>query len=164
MSRLDDINTKAEQLKAAGNEQELIKLANEIGLTKEDAEDYFDGVVTEFATYTYLAAATLNKQSKELDLKGAVKDYAQQIEELAANNVTFAENVVEHTGSDLTHCLAQILRFSFNNKVAVPGNIVNVTMVTVNGKEQKMRTPLYLGTPSRADVRRIAEEYYGGGK
>ena len=47
---VEELNKKAAELKAADNEKELIVLAEESGLTRDDAEDYMDNCVPECAT------------------------------------------------------------------------------------------------------------------
>ena len=162
--KLSEINTRAAELKDAGDAKGLCKYAKKVGLTEDDAEDYMDGIVGEFATATYLAGSIIETQAKELNCKGVVKDWVQTITQMAQNRTELAESIIEHDDKDLTHCLAEIIRFSFENKAQVDDKIVNVTMVTHNGKEEKYRGPLYLGIPSRAELQKIVHKYYGGGR
>ena len=47
---VEELNAKAAELKAAGEEKRLVELALENGLDKEDAEDYMDGCISTLAT------------------------------------------------------------------------------------------------------------------
>lgn len=162
--KLDDINTKAEELKRAGKEDELISYAQKVGLSVEDAEDYIDGLVDELATSTYLAGAIIETQAKGIKCEGIIKDWVQSITQIAQNDTEIANNIIENDDCDLVHCLAQLIRYSFKNKCQVDDKIVSVTMITHNGKEEKLRGPLYIGIPSRAELQKIVREYYGGGR
>ena len=53
-----------------------------------------------------------------------------------------------------------MLAYSFENKVKVPDAIASVTTVTINGKKEKMRTPVYMGVPNSTDARQIVQKYY----
>ena len=162
--KLDDINTKAKELKRDGKEDELIRYAQKVGLTVEDAEDYLDGLVDELATSTYLAGSIIETQAKGIKCVGIIKDWVQSITQIAQNDTEIANNIIEHEDCDLVHCLAQLIRYSFNNKCQVDDKIVSVTMISHNGKEEKLRGPLYIGIPGRAELQKIVREYYGGGR
>ena len=160
--KLSEINTKAAELKATGKTNELCEYAKKIGLTEDDAGDYIDGMVEELATATYLAGSIIETQGKSLECKGVVKDWVQTITQMAQNDTALANDIIEHDDKDLTHCLAEIISFSFENKTQVDSKIVDVTMITHNGKKEKLRGPLYLGVPSRAELQKIVHKYYGG--
>ena len=121
-------------------------------------------MVEELTTATYLAGSIIETQGKSLACKGVVKDWVQTITQMAQNDTALANDIIEHDDKDLTHCLAEIISFSFENKAQVDSKIVDVTMITHNGKKEKLRGPLYLGVPSRAELQKIVHKYYGGGK
>ena len=61
----------------------------------------------------------------------------------------------------MTECLAKILTFSSECAIQVPGTqSVKLAEFRMNGKKEAMRSPVYEGGETKADVRRIAKEYY----
>ena len=58
--------------------------------------------------------------------------------------------------------MAKLIQYSFENKVPVSAEILKVTKVKHNGKLENFNGPLYLGIPSRMEVRKIARKYYLG--
>lgn len=149
---LEDLNKKAEALKEVGDEEGLVQLAERFGLDKEDALDYMDGAVEEFATPLMAAVAKLKKEAKELSLKGVMKDWEESIESLCADDEELCVAVMK-CESKLENCLAKLLKFAFDNKEQVHDSIV---------KAAGLRTPLYLGIPGKADLKKLVAEYYKG--
>ena len=68
----------------------------------------------------------------------------------------------EKKDKELKHCMAALIKFSFENKVQVSDEIVDVTKIMHNGQEEQMRKPLYLGVPDNAQAKKIIREYYLG--
>ena len=60
----------------------------------------------------------------------------------------------------LTECLARILTFSSERAVQVPDAIVKLAEFRMDGRKEKMKSPVYEGGETKADVRRITKEYY----
>ena len=72
-----ELNDKATELKNAGDLSELIKLAEESGLEKEDAEDYMDSDDPEdcLCNATMAAIAKLKLEEQDLHLESQLKDW-----------------------------------------------------------------------------------------
>ena len=149
---LEELNTKAAALKEVGDEEGLVQLANRFGLDTEDALDYMDGAVEEFATPLMAAVAKLKKEAKELNLKGVMKDWEESIEALCTDDEELCIAVMK-CESKLENCLAKLLKFGFDNKEQVHDSIV---------KAAGLRTPIYLGIPDKAELKKIVTEYYKG--
>lgn len=149
---LEDLNKKAEALKEVGDEEGLVQLAERFGLDKEDALDYMDGAVEEFATPLMAAVAKLKKESKELNLQGAVKDWEEAIEALCADDEELCKAVMK-ADNKLENCLAKLLKYGFDNKAKVNDKIVLAA---------GLRTPIYLGFPGKAELKKLVAEYYMG--
>ncbi len=156
----EEINEKARQLLAAADADAVRVLAQENGLAPEDAEDYITGA-SDRLCYTALMAAVgkLDLEEKDLEIAGVLKDWTYYVRDLCIEADGMAE-AVRKKGKTLAGCMAVLLRFSFENKVQVSDKIVSITKVTNNGKEEKMRAPLYMGIPSRTDARKIILDYY----
>ena len=155
----EELNRAAAAQKAEGDLEALIALAIENGLEKEDAEDYMDGAIDALANPFMAAFGKLKVEAEELQIKGVLGDWKDIIVSMCEENEDMQAAVMRKTKS-LKECMAQLIRFSFENKVQVSDEIVKVTKVTHNGKEEPLRAPLYLGVPNRAEVRKIAMKYY----
>ena len=136
-----------------GDLEALITLAVENGLEKEDAEDYMDGIVDTLATPYMAALAKLEGEAKELGIRGHQLDQKDTI----LTELCLAVRKKEKT---LTECLARILTFSSECAVQVPDAIVKLAEFRMDGRKEKMKGPVYEGGETKADVRRIAKEYY----
>lgn len=158
---VEELNRAAAAQLAEGDTEAIVAIALENGLDKEDAEDYIDGIVDMLATPTMAAAGKLKLEAEDLELKGIVSDWKDQIfEECLASDLMCA--AVRRKGKSLKECLAQILRYAFENKVRVSNKIVDITKVTHNGNEVPMQKPLFLGIPSKAEARKLIKQYYLG--
>ena len=154
-----EINQKAKELLEAGNTDAVRELARENGLDPEDAEDYISGAETMFCTDLMAAAGKLNLEEKDLEIGGILKDWTDCIRDMCVD-VDGMAAAVRKKKKKLAECMAALIRFSFENKVQISDKIVNITKVTHNGKEEKMRKPLYLGVPNRTEARKIIQDYY----
>jgi len=158
---VEGINKMAADQLEKGNREEVIALAKENGIDEEDAADFIDGCVDVLATPLMAAIGKLKLETGELELKGIVEDWKDNIIEMCMNDEAICVAVRKKSKS-LAECMALLLRFAFNNKVLVSDKIVNITKVTHNGKEEPMRKPLYLGVPNRSEAKKIIREYYLG--
>jgi hypothetical protein len=157
----EELNAKAEELKQDFDSLKI--LAKENGLDELDAEDFYNGDVQSFTTPAMAAVGKLNAEAEEMKLQGVLADWKDSILELCIEE-NGMEAAVRKKGKNLCDCMAQLMRFAFNNKVQVPEQIVKATKVTHNGKEEAMRGPVYLGIPTRKEVKEIVRKYYLGGK
>lgn len=149
--------------KAEGDLEALIALAEENGMEKEDAEDYMDGIVDVLASPYMAAVAKIEMETKELGIKGRQSDRKDVILTLLMKNNEVDEEMclaVRKKEKNLAQCLARILTFSSEHMTQVPDQIVKLAEFRGNGKKEKMRSPVYEGGGTRADIKRIAREYY----
>lgn len=159
----EELNRAAEAQRAEGDEEALKDIAKENGIDVEDAEDFMDGCVEEFATPLMAAAGKLKIEAVELGLEGVMLDWKDQIVAACVKDEAL-QIAVRRKKKSLAGCLAVMLRFAFENKVPVSDEVVNITKVTQNGKEVPMRKPVYLGIPNRAQVEKLMRDYYLGGR
>lgn len=153
-----ELNEEAEKLLKADDKKGLMQLAKENGIDSEDAEDYYDGILPEFATARTAALGKLTMKVKELNIEGILKDWVDYIREMLIEGIIEAEQVFSKS---LEKCLSNFISYAFENKVEVHDSIVDITKVDVNGKKENMRKPLYLGMPSNRDAKKIIKDYYG---
>lgn len=155
----EEINRAAEKLKEAGDTEGLLALAEENGIDKEDTQAYIDGEEEALCNRVMAAMGKLAVEEKDLEIKGILSDWTGYIKEMCISETGMAA-AVRKKGRRLSECMAMLIQFAFENKVQVSDKIVSITKVTVNGKKEAMRRPLYLGFPNRAEARRLIKEYY----
>ncbi len=157
----EEMNRKAEEMLTAGETKGILQLAEENGIEKEDAEDFIDGFAPEFASPLMAAMGKIKVESADLELKGIVNDWKDQIIDLCTEDQKICV-AVRKKGKQMKECMARLIAFSFENKVQISDKIVKATKVKHNGKTEPFRGPLYLGIPSRAQVKQIVRDYYLG--
>ena len=156
-----EINECAAGLKEEGDKESLFVLAEENGIDKGDADDYVKGLMPELVTVLGAALGKIEVESKALKIDGVLKDWAGIVLQQCMNDGRFCI-AVRKKDKALKHCMAALIKFSFENKVHVSDEIVDVTKIVQNGKEEQMRKPLYLGVPNNAEAKKIIREYYLG--
>ena len=158
----EEMNKKADELKAAGDTEKIYELAQENGIDLEDAEDFISGFQEEFASPLMAATGKIKAESNDLELAGILEDWSNAVLRLCAENIQVAR-MVRKKNRSLAGCMAELITFSFENKIQVSDKIVKVTKIEHNGKKEPLRGPLYLGVPNNAEVKRIVEKYYKEG-
>lgn len=123
---VEALNEEAEELLKAGNEKEIINLAINQGIDKDEAQDYIDGIVDTFATANMAAMGKLSIKEKELKIEGILKDWMNTIRRVVLEDKDIAEKVYRKS---VEGCLAEMLAYSFENKVKVPDAIASVVLL-----------------------------------
>ena len=157
---VEELNRAAAAQNREGDEGALVALAIENGLDKEDAEDYMDGVTQELATPVMAAVGKLRIEAEELGLAGILVDWKDAVVEMAMDSEEI-QRAVRRKGKCLRDCMATMLKFAFEHKVQVSEKVVKATKVINNGREEQMRSPLYLGIPNKAEAKQLIRKYYG---
>lgn len=158
---VEELNRAAAAQRKEGDEEALLTLAKENGIDEEDAEDFMDGCVEMLATPLMAAMGKLKLEAEELKLEGILTDWKDQLITECMNTEKM-QIAVRKKGKRLAQCMARLIKFAFENKVQVSDEIVNITKVMHNGKEESMRNPLYLGIPNKVQVQKIINDYYLG--
>ena len=94
------------------------------------------------------AIEKIDKESKKYKLAGALRDWADMVVEMATEREDIRNGIENHCISEL---IALVLKKSFETKVEVDEKIV---------KEAKLKPPIYLGVPSRAQIKKWIVEVY----
>ena len=157
----EELNKKADELKALGDTEGVYVLAAENGIDKEDAKDYLNGDASELATPMMAAAGKLKVESEHLGIGGILKDWKDSVMVSCVEDAQMRA-AVRKKGKNLKGCIAELIKYSFENKVKVSDQIVDEVKVMHNGKTVPMRKPLYLGVPDRTQTKRLIEKYYMG--
>ncbi len=158
---VEEINAKARELKEAQDKDGLYALATENGMPAMDVDDYMDGLVEQFTMPIMAALGKIEAESKDIGVDGILVDWEGILKEMCSEDLEMAA-AVRRKGKRLAEYMARLLRYAFETKVQISDKIVDITMVNHNGKEEKMRKPLYLGVPNKAQVKKLAREYYMG--
>ena len=156
---VEELNRAAAAQAKEGDEEALVALALENGLDKEDAEDYMDGVTENLATPVQAAIGKLKVEAEHLKLAGVLEDWKDAVAEMCMEDEE-AQRAIRRKRKCLRDCLAALLKFSFENKVQVSEEVVKATKVILNGKEQHMPGPMYMGIPNKSQVKKIIRKYY----
>lgn len=157
----EEINRAAAQQLKEGDKEAILVIAKENGIDKEDAQDYIEGYTDELVTELSAAVGKIEVESEHLKIDGILKDWTGAILHQCMEDQKFCV-AVRSKEKSLRECMATLIKFAFENKVQVSDEIVKVTKIMHNGKEEQMRDPLYLGVPNNAQVKKIVREYYLG--
>jgi len=149
----DEINKAAEGLKTEGDEDSLMALAEENGIDKEDARDYFMGRIESLATVHTAAIGKLDAEAKSLGLPGNILlyDWVNQIKTYLMQDMDIAL-AVRRKGKSLAGCLAKIMLVAFTNQWNIPNKILKEAKLSAN--------KVTFGVPSAASVNKLIKDYY----
>ena len=152
----EEINKAAAGQKEEGDEDALFAIAAENGIDKEDAEDYFDGVVDELCTPLIAALGKLKVEEKDLKPKDIMQDWLNYIRTLCADNEEM-QLAIRRKGKSLKGCIGELLKWSFDHQQTVDNEIVKAAGVKA-GK-------ITLGIPGMGTAHKLIRKYYlEGGK
>lgn len=151
---VEELNKAAEKLKQEQKLDDLVELAKENGLEEEDALDFFEDFVEEFANVTMAAVGKINVETKDLKAAGLVKDWSDFVIQLCMEDKEFCK-AVRSKKKKLQDCLGKILKYAFDKKDKLDDRIV---------KAAKLNPPIYLGVPGKAEATKLIKEYYLGEK
>lgn len=159
-----ELNDKAAELKNAGDLSELIKLAEESGLEKEDAEDYMDSDDPEdfLCNATMAAIGKLNMEEQDLHLESQMKDWKDFIVQMLTDYpVDHADedrdtlaNAVFNPEKKLLDVLAAGLKLSSENRIKVDKRIIQAARLP--------ESAAFIGMCGRDDLKKIIQDYYLG--
>lgn len=148
----EEINRAANAQFNEGDMEAIKIIAEENGLDKEDAEDYIAGDVEELTTPLLAAMGKLTVEAKELKLEGFMNDIKESISKWCEEDEALCL-AVRKKGKCLEKCLGNILKAAFESKTQLSDKVV---------KAAGLRPPLYLGIPSKADMKKNVRKYYVG--
>lgn len=157
----EEINESADGLLNEGDFDNIKVLAKENGIDECYVDMLIAGDIPDLCDIATAAIGKLDVEAEELEINGVLEDWKNVIEELCLENESM-QQAVRKKDKHLVECMALLLGFAFNNKVQISSEIVNITKVEHNGKEEKMRGPVYLGVPNKRQVKELATTYYLG--
>lgn len=160
-----ELNDKAAELKSAGDLSELVKLAEENGLEKEDAEDYMDSDDPEdcLCNATMAAIGRLNMEEQDLHLESQMKDWKDFIVQMLTDypmnhpeDGAALANAVFTPGKQLLDVLAAGLKMASKNRVTVDRRITKAAGLPESAGQ--------IGMCGRDELKKIILDYYMGEK
>lgn len=146
-----ELNMCAEGLRTEGDIESLIKLAEENGIDKEDAQDYADRCVATFATPLMAALGKIEVECQELKPKEIMEDWVEYIKMQCVESEMMAV-AVRHKDKSIKGCIAELLKWSFGNQIPIDKDIM--TAAGVNAGR------VTLGIPGMGRAKQIITEYY----
>lgn len=153
----EEINEAAQGQKNEEDKESLINLAVENGIDKEDAEDYFDGILSELCNPILAAQGKLKIEKEEYKKhnkeKNIIDDWISYIENLVSTNDDFALQI-RKKGKSIKGCIGALLKYSFGHQVNVDKDIIKESGI----KASKVT----MGIPCMQQAHKIIKEYYGG--
>lgn len=148
---VEELNEAAAGQKEQGDLEALIMLAEENGLDKEDAEDYMDDCIDNLATPLTAALGKLKVECNTLKPKEIMEDWVEYIKIQCMDNLEVAKQV-RMKGKSLEGCIAELLKWSFNNAYSIPDEIAKAAGI----KSASVK----LGIPGMGRAKKIIDEYY----
>lgn len=154
----EELNRAAAARKEQGDEEALRLMAEENGIDKEDAEDYYDGGLDVLATSAMAAIGKLQVESADLRLGGVLLDWAGELRAMCLESEEFAR-AVRRRGKDLAGYIALTAETGYKNRTVVDRRIVDRTkrIKQIVGAHE-----FAIGIPDKRTRRRLAEQYYMG--
>lgn len=158
-----ELNDKAAELKRAGDLSELVKLAEENGLEKEDAEEYMESEDPEdfLCNATMAAIGKLNMEEQDLHLESQMKDWKDFIVQMLTDYpMDYPEdgaalaNAVFNPDKQLLDVLAAGLKLASKNRIKVDMRIIKAAGLP--------ESAAYIGMCGRDDLKKIILDYYLG--
>lgn len=154
----EELNRAAAAQKEQGDEAALILLAEENGIDREDAEDYYDGALDVLATPAMAAIGKLAVESQDLKLGGVLLDWMDELRTMCIEDEAFAR-AVRRKGKDLASYIALTAEEGYKNRAVVDRRIVDKTsqIKKILGTHE-----FSIGIPDKKTRRNLARNYYLG--
>lgn len=154
----EELNRAAAAQKAEGDEEALVALAEENGLTRDDAEDYMDDCVEALATPLMAAAGKLRMEAADLKLSGVMMDWVNELVDICTDSEDFCR-AVRRKGKDLAGYIAMTAESGYEHRC-----IVDKRIVAKAGKLKNIvgSHEFSIGIPDKKTRRELAMKYYMG--
>ena len=148
----EEINKKAAELKAAGNQHELRTLARENGLDEEDAQDFYSGAIEELTTPILAAMGKIEVEAKGIEIFGVFTDWKGEILSMCQQDADFAKEV-RRKGKTLIECFAAVIEAESKKRKNVDKKITKL----INGCPEN----LPMSTMTKKEQIEVIRRYYG---
>ena len=153
MSSYTEINELAETLVNEGDIESLREMAKENGIPEDFADLYLEGDIPNLCDALTAAVGKLEVEAADLKLTGLMQDWVEYIKGLCMENEMIAHQV-RKKGKSLKGCMAVLLKYSFENRTAVPKEIVKEAKINASRVD--------FGIPGMAEAKKMIKDYYLG--
>lgn len=159
MDSAEEINKCAKAQKEQGDNEAIMTLAKENGIDEDDALDFIDGITKDLTSPLLAAIGKLEVEAKELNMKGILLDWVEELIDMCVGDESFAA-AVRKKGKNLCELIALWIDNGYNNRIEVDKRITDKTKDTKNvlGGHN-----LVIGEPNRRERKVIAIKYYTEG-
>ena len=158
LDSFEEINRMALAQREEKDEEALMLLAEENGIDKEDAEDFYDGAFDELTNAKLAAIGKLKVQCEYYDIKGILKDWVDEI----VNDLNEDESLalgIRKKGKDLGQLIADFAEYGYINRTNVSVKIVEKTTQI---KKLMGARSFSIGFPDRLTRKRMTKEFFCG--
>ena len=115
---------------------------------------YLEGDIPNLCDALTAAVGKLEVEAADLKLTGLMQDWVEYIKGLCMENEMIAHQV-RKKGKSLKGCMAVLLKYSFDNRTAVPKEIVKEAKINASRVD--------FGIPGMAEAKKMIKDYYLGG-
>lgn len=151
MDSAEEINKTAEGLKNEGDEENLLKLAQENGIDAAFAQMYYAGGTESLCDAATAAIGKIEAEAAELKPAEIIADWVEYIKTQCLENEELA-HAVRRKGKSLKGCIGHLLAWSFRERYKVDKDIVKAAGVTGASVE--------MGIPGMGRAKKLIKEYY----
>lgn len=132
---IEELNRKAEELKAEGKTEEIVQLAEENGFESYVADLYLEGEIPVLCQEPEDAAiAKLAVEQKDLNAEGVIKDWIAYIESQCIGNEAMAR-AVRRKKKSLRGCLAELLVYALTHQKPVDKKVLKMAEKAVKAQK-----------------------------
>lgn len=149
----EELNKAAAAQKAEGDLEALLLLAQENGIEKDDAEDYYNGYMDQLCNPMMAAIGKINVERHALDLPTCMEGWIYMLNEMLAADLRAEELAlgIRKKNKKLTDLFGQLLEASSKNRKKVPDAIV---------KAAKLSGTMYVGDVDHPTFINIVYKFY----
>lgn len=153
MDTAEEINAKAEGLRNKGDRENLLKLAAENGIDAEAARMYFDGALEAFCDVATAAIGKIEAEAAGINPIPAelMSDWVEYIKASCFEDGELAR-AVRRKGKSLKGCMGALLKWSYDARYAVDGDIVKAAGLGSRRVD--------MGIPGMGRAKKLIKEYY----
>ena len=149
-----EINELAENLFNEGDMDSLKAMAKENGIGEEFVDAYMKGEYPDLCDPLTAALGKLEIEKNDLKPTGLMRDWISYLEAQCLNDDSMAL-AVRKTDRNLKACMAELVKYSFSNRVKLDEGIA---------KEAGIKNArVEFGVPGMGEAKQIIRRYYMGG-
>jgi len=153
MDSAEEINKTAEGLKNEGDEENLIKLAEENGIDAAFVQMYYAGGMESLCDVATAAIGKVEAEAAELKPAEIIADWTEYIKTQCLDDEEIAR-AVRRKGKSLKGCIGHLLAWSFKARYKVDKDIIKAAGIN--------NAAVDMGIPGMGRAKKLIKEYYLG--